>query len=336
MRIMSQVICIVLLALLCTEQAFCAPDAVRPVVLYRGEIKDGAYNGNVHKGVEHFKSVTGERCEEMQISLPIVRYEEAVRTMAKTGYSPIVIPYSDAVASMEAIALDFPGTRFVLLDGQYDLPNIYCFTFDEHEGAFLAGALAAMSSRTGVLGFVGGADLPVINRFLCGFKQGARYENPEVRIVENFLGNDENAWHDSGAATRVTRSQINSGADVIFQVAGQAGLAVLHEVAKSGKLSIGVDQNQNGVAPGSVLSSLVKRSDKAVFAALMIAYRGGWRENQRRLGLSQHVIYLAFDHYNESLVPRNSLVEIERVIEQIQLGNISVHDFVDNNYCPVW
>lgn len=312
-----------------------ASQASNPIVIYRGPIADGAYNAVIHNGVERYRTVTGEPCVEITTTVDTSVYEHAVHTAASQGYSPIIIPYGDT-DSVRCTAQMFPRTRFVLLEGEYDQPNIYSFQFDEHEGSFLAGALAAMTTRSGKIGFVGGDTTGVTPRFLCGYKQGARYINPQIAVMDAFIGENPSAWHDSETAARLTREQIADGADIIFQVAGEAGLAVLHEAAHAGVLGIGVDSNQNDVAPGSVLTSMVKRVDKAVFAMLMVAHRGGWRENHKRLGLSQQIITLAFDKNNAQLVSVEHRNAIAALAEAIQLGRIHVYDYARTNSCPIW
>ncbi len=308
-----------------------------PVVLYIGTIEDGAYNELVHQGVELFRSSTGQTCEERQAVGRNDAYDAMVRTLARAGFSPIIIPYNTAASSIPELALAFPTTRFVVLGGTYDLPNIYSFSFDVHEGAFLAGALAAMNTHSGLLGFIGGENSLTVNRILCGFKQGARYVDTGTHVIEAFIGHDESAWHNGTAGAELAREQIAGGADIIFAAAGESGIAVLHEVAAAGGLGIGMARNQNGLEPGHVLTSVMKRVDKAVFAALMVTYRrGGWQENRKRLGLSQQAVSLAFDRFNAALVSEEDRHRIDELVESIQLGNIRVHDYADNNYCPVW
>ena len=309
---------------------------MRPLVLYQGSIDDGAFNGSFHAGVERFRTVTGDECEEKATVRDDSVYEKAVHQAVQDGFSPIIIPYGNHFLQLPEIARQYPATRFVVFDVEYDIPNVYSFTYNEHEGAFLAGAIAALTSKSGIVGFITGMNLPIMRRFACGYKQGAKYINPHIHVLDGAVGTEENAWDDQNAAAAVARMQLEEGADVIFQAAGFAGLGVMREVAEAGKFSIGVDMNQNALFPGHVLTSMLKRLDKGVFAALMMARRGIWRDNIKRIGLAQRAVGLAFDKYNEELVPDDVRKRIDAVTGDILMGRIVVHDYLDGNYCPAW
>src|SRR5205085_10545245 len=153
-----------------------------------------------------------------------------------------------------------------------DLPNVASLVFKEHEGSYLVGMIAARESKSGVLGFIGGMDIPLIHRFETGYEEGARAVNPRVRIVPNYVGVSDSAWNNPGKGKELALAQIGKGADVIFTAAGNSGLGAFDAVEQAGTQNgrathfvIGVDSNQNGVKPGFVLTSMVKRVDNAVY-----------------------------------------------------------------------
>ena len=183
-----------------------------------------------------------------------------------------------------AIAAEFPRTRFILIDSVVEAPNVQSVLFREEQGSYLAGMLAAMASRSGRIGFVGGMDIPLIRKFACGYVQGARAVNPQVQIFQNMTGSTPAAWRDPVRGGELARSQIERGADVIFHAAGGTGTGVLQAAADAGRLGIGVDSNQNHLHPGRVLTSMLKRVDVATQRGFEQARGGSWRAGVNVLG----------------------------------------------------
>src|SRR6266705_2375348 len=152
-----------------------------------------------------------------------------------------------------------------LRDVEIDLPDVASLIFKEHEGSFLVGMIAARTTKTGKIGFVGGMDIPLIHKFETGYAEGARYANPKVQVFENYVGVTDAAWNNPGKGKELAKAQIERGADVIFQAAGNSGLGVFDAAEEVKKLAIGVDSNQNWVKPGFILTSMIKRVDVSVF-----------------------------------------------------------------------
>ena len=146
-----------------------------------------------------------------------------------------------------------------------DLPNVESVVFKEQEGSFLVGMMAAMASKTGKVGFVGGMDIPLIRKFQCGYEQGAKYANPKVEVFANMTGTTPAAWNDPARGGELAKAQFAKGADVVFAAAGGTGVGVYQAAKDGGKLAIGVDSNQNHLQPGTMLTSMVKRVDVAVY-----------------------------------------------------------------------
>src|SRR5690606_34333676 len=156
---------------------------------------------------------------------------------------------------------------FVVIDGVVKAPNVASVVFKEHEGSFLVGMMAAMASRSGKVGFVGGMDIPLIRRFQCGYEQGAKYANPKVEVLAAMTGTTPAAWSDPARGGELAKSQFAKGVDVVFAAAGGSGVGVYQAAKDAGKLAIGVDSNQNHLHPGTMLTSMVKRIDVAVYNA---------------------------------------------------------------------
>lgn len=306
----------------------------RPMVLYQGSIEDNPFNLNIHEGVQRFTRETGARCREVVVGTNQKHYLGEVEKMAAKGYSPIFILYGNHVPKLAALAQRFPKTRFVVFDAAEDEPNMHSFTTSEQEGSFLAGALAAMASQSRVIGFVSVADIPIMRRFWCGYVQGAKHIDPNIKVLEGFTGQYPGAWFDGNATSAIAETLMDQGADVVYQAAGGAGPAVLEAAARRGYLGIGVDRNQNGLFPGHVLTSMLKRTDMSMYAALKLAHRGIWRDNIKQLGLAQNAVDLAFDEHNAPLVTPDMRQRLERIKSGIILGSIPVHDYPSDNTCP--
>src|SRR6266699_349102 len=198
--------------------------------------------------------------------------EPAMRAFAERGYDLIIGVGFAQAPIMEQVAKEYPNIHFAIVDGISNLPNVSSLVFKEHEGSYLVGMLAAKASRSGTIGFLGGMDIGLIHRFEGGYEEGAHAVNPNIRIIQNYVGVTDSAWNNPGKGKELALAQIGKGADVIFTAAGNSGLGAFDAVEQAGKLDgrathfvIGVDSNQNMVKPGFVLTSMVKHVDNAVY-----------------------------------------------------------------------
>jgi basic membrane protein A len=193
-----------------------------------------------------------------------------------------------------ARAPDYPDTKFAIIDMVVDAPNVRSVVFNEHEGSYLVGMMAAMASESGTVGFIGGMDIPLIRKFACGYAQGVLAVNPDATIVANMTGTTPAAWNDPVKGSELTKAQISQGADVVYAAAGGTGVGVLQTAADEGILSIGVDSNQNYLHPGQVLTSMLKRVDNAVYDAMPTGRAGNRHQRdgpgqwRRRLRLDEN------------------------------------------------
>jgi basic membrane protein A len=200
--------------------------------------------------------------------------------------------------------------------------------FKEHEGSFLVGMLAAEASKTGKVGFVGGMDIPLIRKFQCGYEQGAKYANPKVETFANMTGTTGAAWNDPGRGGELTKSQFAKGADVVFAAAGGTGIGVYQAAKDAGKLAIGVDSNQNYVQPGTMLSSMVKRVDVAVYNILK-----NYKAGVTSLGLKEDGVGYSMDEFNAKLVTPEMKKKVDAAKADIISGKIKVVDYMTANAC---
>ncbi len=323
--------CAATVGLLC---AVVVPAEIKPAVVYDvGSKFDKSFNEGVYNGAERFTEETGIAYAEFQISTEAQR-EQALRNFARRGYSPIIgVGFSQAPA-VDKVAAEYPETSFSIIDMVVDRPNVQSIVFKEHEGSFLVGMIAAMASETGTVGFVGGMDIPLIRRFACGYEQGVRHVDPDATIYQNMTGTTPTAWTDPVKGAELAKSQFDRGADVVFAAAGATGLGVLQAAADGGKLSIGVDSNQNYLHPGSVLTSMLKRVDVAAYDVYMSAMDGTWEPGVRVLGLAENGVGWALDEHNESLISAETAERVEAARAAIIAGALPVHDYMATNSCP--
>ncbi len=305
----------------------------RPGVVYGiGGKFDKSFNEAAYQGAEAFKEKTGIAYLEFEINTAAQR-EQALRKMARRETSVIVAVGFGLASSVEVVAAEYPETKFTLIDAVVEAPNVQSVVFKEEEGSFLVGMLAAMASKTGRVGFVGGMDIPLIRKFACGYEQGAKHVAPEIQVLVNMTGNTPEAWNDPTKGGELARSQFDRGADVVFAAAGGTGVGVYQAAKDLGKLAIGVDSNQNHLHPGTMLSSMVKRVDVAVREAFATAQAGTWAPGVTVLGLAEDGVGWALDEHNRALVSAEMESSLGAARAEIVAGKIAVADYSAKNSC---
>jgi basic membrane protein A len=191
-----------------------------------------------------------------------------------------------------------------------------------------------MASKTGKVGFVGGMDIPLIRRFECGYAQGVKYAASGDTVLQNMTGTTGAAWNDPTKGGELAKGQFDQGADVVFAAAGATGLGVYQAAKDSGKLAIGVDSDQNHLQPGTMLTSMMKRVDVAVYNTVKAAKGGTWKAGVNELGLKEDGVNWAYDEFNKSLITDDMKAKVEAAKADIISGKIQVHDYVADNACP--
>ncbi len=302
--------------------------SAQPAVIYElGGKADLSFNQAAFEGAEAWKRQTGKPYFEFEIANAAQR-EQAARRFAERGAQPIVGIGFPQASSIEKVARDFPKVPFAIVDAVVDLPNVQSFVFREHEGSFLVGMLAAMASQSHKVGFVGGMDIPLVRKFLCGYEQGARHADPNVQTVSAMTGSTPAAWTDPARGAELAKAQMAQGVDVIFAAAGTTGLGIMQATADARRLSIGVDSNQNGLHPGYVLTSMVKRVDRAVQSAF-----DGVKPGITALGLKEGALDYAMDGHNARLVTPAMKARVEAARADIVAGRLKVTDYTVANAC---
>ena len=266
--------------------------------------------------------------------------EPAMRAFAERGYDLVIGVGFAQAPIMQVVARDYPNIHFAIIDGvvleddgKTPMPNVAGLLFKEHEGSYLVGMIAARTSRSGTVGFVGGMDIPLIRRFEKGYEEGAKAVNPRIQVLQNYVGVTDAAWNNPGKGKELSLAQMDKGADVIFAAAGNSGLGAFDAVEQAGVQNgrathyvIGVDSNQNGVKPGFVLTSMVKRVDNAVYDIVREVAEGKFMGGFHVFGLQSDGVGYVIDQYNRDLVPAEAIRAVEDAKKKIIEGEIKVTD----------
>ena len=293
---------------------------------------DKSFNESAFGGAQRWVEESGGDYRETELQSEAQR-EQSMRRMAESGANPIVVLGFANGSTLEAVAPDYPDTKFAIVDMVVDQPNVQSIVFTEHTGSYLVGMMAAMASESGTVSFVGGMDIPLIQKFACGYAQGVKAANPDAEVIVNMTGTTPAAWNDPVKGAELARAQFSQGSDVVYAAAGGTGVGVLQAAADEGNYSIGVDSNQNYMHPGSVLTSMLKRVDNAVYDVFTAG-------EDLETGIvvkdleSEGVGY-AVDENNEALVSEEMMASVEEAKAGIMSGEIEVHDYTSDNSCPV-
>src|SRR5438477_1632062 len=270
-----------------------------------------------------------------------VSIEPAMRSFAERGYDLVIGVGFAQGPIMQKVATDYPNVHFAIIDGvifeddgKTPKANVASLVFKEHEGSYLVGLIAGMTSTTGTLGFIGGMDIGLIHRFEGGFEQGAKAANPKIQVIQNYVGVTDAAWNNPGKGKEIALAQISKGADVIFTAAGNSGLGAFDAVDQAGKdasgrgthFVIGVDSNQNMVKPGFVLTSMVKHVDNAVYDIVKDVVNHQFKGGFHVFGLDSDGVGYVMDKYNQSLVAPQTMQAAEDAKKKIVAGQINVVD----------
>ncbi len=293
---------------------------------------DKSFNEAAFNGAQRWAEETGGTFRDIELQSEAQR-EQALRRFAEAGANPIVMTGFAFADALSQVAPDYPDTKFAVIDVNWlDLPNVRGVGFAEHEGSYLVGMMAGQASKTGTVSFIGGMDIPLIRKFACGYAQGAKAANADIKIVANMTGTTPSAWNDPVKGSELTKAQISQGSDVVFAAAGGTGVGVLQTAADENILSIGVDSNQNHLHPGKVLTSMLKRVDNAVFDAM--SQGADLETGNFTMTLANGGVGYAMDENNAPLVTAEMRAMVDEAAAKIADGSLAVHDYTSDDSCP--
>lgn len=310
------------------------------IVFDIGGKNDRSFNAAAWEGVKRAQQDLDICLYDVEPGNP-TSIEPAMRAFAEKNFDLIFGVGFAQGPIMQKVANDYPNIKFAIVDGvifeadgKTPKANVASLVFREHEGSYLVGVIAASKSKTGVLGFLGGMDIPLIHRFETGYEEGAKSVNPNIKVIDNYVGVTDGAWNNPGKGKELSLAQIEKGADVIFTAAGNSGLGAFDAVEQYGrdsngqanKFVIGVDSNQNGVKPGFVLTSMVKRVDNACYNVIVEVLGGKFEGGFHVFGLDKDGVAYAMDDNNKALIPADVIAKAEEARRKIVAGEIKVTD----------
>lgn len=326
---MKKLLFLLLAGVLAGAPAWAADKFRVALVLDKGGRDDKSFNSAAYSGGVKARKDLNVFLKYVE-TMDDAAVETTMRSFASRKFDLIIaIGFSMADATRK-VAPKFPDVHFAIVDAEVKLPNVKSMVFDEHQGSYLVGALAALASKTGKVGFIGGMEIPLIRRFQMGYEAGVKKINPKARVVNNYVGVTSDAWNNPAKAKEISLSQYNQGVDVIFAAAGASNYGLFDAAEERKLLSIGVDSNQNWVKPGFVLTSMLKRVDVAVFDVIRDAQAGKFTGGTQSFGLANQGVDYAVDQYNEKLITPEMRKQVEALKAEIIAGKLKVPDFYQN------
>lgn len=303
------------------------------LLIAQGGLGDQSYNDLAYSGLTRaaadFRNV---QVKAIESSDPVALGESMLRNVAKAGFDLVISLEFTHADPLARVAPDYPSTLFAIFNIVVDSPNVASVMFEEQEGSFLAGALAAMVTKDTsipnvndkkVLGVVGGTKSVGIDKFIVGFEEGAHYIDPSVQVLRSYA----NTFGDPAKGKELALALYERGADIVYQVAGGTGAGVIQAAKEKGFYAIGVDSDQDGLAPGYVLTSMVKRADVAVYDLIQQLVEGTLKGGQTlRYGLKVDGVGLSEMKFTRHVVPAQYLKTVQTLKDKIIKGEIKVTD----------
>lgn len=315
-----------LLSLVALALALASPAMAKSVkiglVTDVGGLNDQGFNSLAYKGLKRAKDQLKVRTNVIE-SHQATDYEKNLAQFASGGYDLVISVGFMMGDATKKVAARFPNTKFAIVDFNYPskIANVKGITFAEEQAGYLAGALAALESKSGKIGFVGGMDVPVIHRFKLGYEAGAKASNPKIKIVSGYTG----SFTDSAKGREVATAQFQQGVDIAFQAAGASGLGVIDAAKASRKMAIGVDADQNYIAPDFVLSSALKNVDMAVFKVVEETVTGKFVGGNQKLTFKDGAVGLAPFYEDDAKISASTKKQLDAIKAKLAAGKISVN-----------
>lgn len=296
------------------------------LVLDKNGKSDKGFNAAAHKGITRAVTAFGITADVTEASGD-AGHEPLLREFAKKGYDLVIGLGGARAAAIKKVAAEFPRVKFAIVDAEVKAPNVRSILFEEQEGSFLVGAIAGIMSKTGKIGFIGGMDIPLIRRYHRGFEAGAKHARPTVVVAQDYVGKTSTAWSDPVRGKELALAQYNSGADIVFAAAGASNMGVFNATEETGKFAIGVS-NQNGIKPGRILTSMIKRVEIGVFMTCQDAKLGELSAGTKKYGLSSQGVDFVIDSHNKAILPKSVIDQVELLRNDVIAGKIKVPDYL--------
>ncbi|HET9426226.1 MAG TPA: BMP family ABC transporter substrate-binding protein [Gemmatimonadaceae bacterium] len=311
-----------------------AADALRIGIVFDvGGRGDKSFNDGAYAGAMRAKHELGATVQYIEPGESSDR-EAGLRLLAAEGMDLVAGVGFIFTDDLNLLAREYPDVRFAGVDYAISTdaqgnpipppPNVAALRFREEEGSFLVGAIAGLVTKTKTVGFVGGMNVPLINKFDAGYSAGVRQVCPDCRIITQYAGVTPDAFRNPGKGKEMALSQYQQGADIIYHASGSTGLGVFEAARSTGKLAIGVDADQYAEAPGFILTSMVKRIDVALFEAAKRVKEGKFTGGIYDFGLAQDGVAYVYDENNKALIPDAVRQRVEALKQEVIAGRITV------------
>lgn len=283
---------------------------------------DRGYSDLAHQGLLRAQKEFGIRIEVREPT-SLADIAQQVEALSRNGCALVVALGFSHGPAVQEVSARWPGTKFAMVDSPIEArENVVSYVFRENEGSLLVGAIAGLVTKSGTVGFLGGMESPVIQRFERGYRQGVELVRPRAKVLVRYVGRDTSAFSDEARAYELSRAMYAAGADVAFHAASRAGFGLIRAAKEAGTFAIGVDANQNGVAPGTVLTSMLKHVDLATYHAAKSVVEGAFHPGIIVLGLSDRGVDYAVDDHNRSLLSPAVLARVEQIRSDYLAGLI--------------
>lgn len=281
---------------------------------------DKSFNDSAFAGLERAQKELGVEIRTVD-SKSEKDYETNLDTLSGEGFDMVVAVGITQMNALNAVAPKHPGTKYAIIDAPVAQPNVRALLFSEEQGSFLAGYVAGATTKTGKIGFVGGKKIDLILKFEAGYRAGAMLANPKVVVMP---GKYTESWDDTQAGKENAKVLFNDGADIVFHAAGRCGVGVIEAAKEAKKYAIGVDSDQDNVAPGFVLTSMIKRCDEAVFQSIKDMQDGKFEAGMKVYDLKSKGVGLSEMKNTKDIVGAATIAKIAEVTQQIIDGKITV------------
>ncbi|APJ05020.1 hypothetical protein AXG55_00195 [Silvanigrella aquatica] len=298
------------------------------MILDKAGKDDNSFNQEAYNGFEKaFKTLPVAKDSKVIEAKEDGQLNQSVRSFIKGKCSVIFSVGVNNADAIKKIAPKYPDQKFVVIDTTVDYKNVRSVVFKDEQGAFLMGAIAAIKSQSGIVGMIGGMNIPLIHRFETAYTAGAKHVNPKIKVMVGYVGVSVEAWNNPTKAQELALNQFNQGADIIFHAAGGSGLGVFNAAEKaskpnSKKYAIGCDSNQNWIKPGIILTSMTKGVEKSVVDAVKELIDDKFTTGTYSYSLSNEGIDWAYDKYNKNLFSENEIKKINEIKKELVLDKI--------------
>lgn len=311
------------------------------LVIAQGGLGDQSYNDLANAGFKRALREHDLQGAPVQSSDVVGQGEQILRTAGRSGYGLIVDLEFTHGKLIGKVAKEYPKSHFAIINTTAPGPNVASLLFQEQEGSFLAGALAALTTTNTknpkinpqkVIGVIGGTKSTGIDKFLAGYIQGAHHIDPDIKVLTSY----SNDFGDPGKGKQLAQSMFQQGADIVYQVAGGTGAGVIQAAKSANHYAIGVDADQDNLAPGYVLTTMIKHTDLAVELLVKKEIEGQFPGGKTiSLGLKDGGVGLSDFTHTRQAIPEEHLQKVAKIKQDIMVGKIKVWDVVTQGY-PSW